>query len=100
MATSTGAGGLRPAWRVVAGSTEGRLRLAATADRADFVTAVTVASLGRYFQVVAGDRAGLEFGRSACRLWVQAGVAGPAKLAGGAPSGAASHALGAGPKWP
>ena len=52
------------AWRVFAGATSSALSAAATADWADFETALTVNSAGPYFQVAALDSAGRELGRS------------------------------------
>ncbi len=52
------------AWRVFAGPTSNALSAAATADWADFETAVTVRSSGPYFQVAALDNAGRELARS------------------------------------
>ncbi len=52
------------AWRVFAGATSSALSATATADWADFETAVTVNSAGPYFQVAALDSAGRALGRS------------------------------------
>jgi hypothetical protein len=52
------------AWRVFAGAMSSALSAAATADWADFETALTVNSAGPYFQVAALDGAGHELGRS------------------------------------
>jgi hypothetical protein len=52
------------AWRVFAGATSSALSAAATADWADFETALTVNSAGPYFQAAALDRAGRQLGRS------------------------------------
>jgi len=52
------------AWRVFAGATSSALSAAATADWADFETAVTVNNAGPYFQVAALDKAGRELGSS------------------------------------
>ena len=52
------------AWRVFAGATSSALSAAATADWADFETALTVNSAGPYFQVAALDSAGRQLGRS------------------------------------
>jgi hypothetical protein len=52
------------AWRVFAGATSSALSVEATADWADFETALTVHSAGPYFQVAAVDSAGRELGRS------------------------------------
>ncbi|HTV10462.1 MAG TPA: arylsulfotransferase family protein [Acidimicrobiales bacterium] len=52
------------AWRVFAGPTSSALSASATADWADFETAVTVNSAGPYFQVAALDSAGGELARS------------------------------------
>jgi hypothetical protein len=52
------------AWRVFAGATSSALSAAATAEWADFETALTVNSAGPYFQVAALDTAGGELGRS------------------------------------
>ncbi len=52
------------AWRVFAGASSSGLSAAATADWADFETAVAVPSPGPYFQVAALDTAGRELARS------------------------------------
>jgi hypothetical protein len=52
------------AWRVFAGTTSSALLAAATADWANFETAVAVSSAGPSFQVAALDGAGREIGRS------------------------------------
>jgi hypothetical protein len=52
------------AWRVFAGATSSALSATATADWAEFETALTVNSAGPYFQVAALDNAGRELGRS------------------------------------
>jgi hypothetical protein len=52
------------AWRVFAGATSSALSVVATADWADFETALTVNSAGPYFQVAALDSGGHELGRS------------------------------------
>ena len=52
------------AWRAFAGAKSSTLLAAATADWADFETAVTVNNAGPYFQVAALDSAGCELGRS------------------------------------
>ncbi len=52
------------AWRVFAGALSSSLLATATADWADFETAVALNSPGPYFQVAALDGAGHELGRS------------------------------------
>jgi hypothetical protein len=52
------------AWRAFAGATSGALSAAATADWAEFETALTVKRAGPYFQVAALDSSGRELGRS------------------------------------
>jgi len=52
------------AWRVFAGATSSALSAAATADWAEFETALTVDNAGPYFQVAALDSTGRELGRS------------------------------------